>query len=96
MRATSSIHGIAPFAVRIANGRTKTADEWAAEIVDRMEFAAKAIPQMEPGKTFALKEHVFAIIRDNLALALRHEREFDAGMAENAGCAELARIMRSR
>jgi len=66
----------APLKVHIANGRTKNADEWAAEITDKLLSIAETVPQPLRDQAHAFRAEMFSVIRDNLELALEHERQW--------------------
>jgi hypothetical protein len=62
--------------VLISNGKPKSADEWANEIVDKLLHVADTVPQPLRDQAFAFKSQIFNLIRDNIDLALQQEREW--------------------
>lgn len=62
--------------VHVANGRTKTADEWAKEITDKIISIAPTAPESLKLQAFAFRDHIFRCVRDNLQIALKQERDW--------------------
>lgn len=62
--------------VHVANGRTKTADEWAKEITDKIISIAPTAPESLKLQAYAFRDHIFRCVRDNLQVALQQERDW--------------------
>ena len=84
------------FGVHIANGRTKTAAEWAAEVADLIMFVSAQAPPGIREQAYEFKDKIRRVVEANVAEAIRHERIACAGLAERAGHAETALAIRTR
>jgi hypothetical protein len=62
--------------VFVTNGRTKTADEWASEIMEKLMHVAENAPAPLRDQAVAFRDKIYVLIRDNIELALKQEREW--------------------
>lgn len=82
--------------IHIVNGRTKTEDEWANEITDRIISVADSAPQPIRDQAHAFRRFVFQVVRDNVRLAVQHERQACALVADQNGSPDIASAIRAR
>lgn len=95
MQASSFIQA-GDFGIHIVNGRTKTEDEWAEEITDKIISVADSAPAPIRDQAHAFRRFVFQVIRDNIRLAVQHERQACAVVAEQTGSPDIASAIRAR
>jgi hypothetical protein len=62
--------------VHIANGRTKTPDEWAKEITDKLLYVADTAAEPIRAQAYMFKQQMYRVIRDNIRIAIEQERDF--------------------
>ncbi len=82
--------------LRITNGRTKTAEEWADEVADKVIFIADTAAPAIRDQAQAFKDQIRHVVAANVAAAVREERAACAALAEREGATLAARVIRSR
>lgn len=67
-----------PLTVSIVNGRTKSPEEWATEITDKILSVADTAPMPIREQAVHFKSQIWKVVRDNIAFALEQEHEWMA------------------
>lgn len=62
--------------VMIANGRTKTPEEWAEEITNKVLYISDNAPSPIREQAQMFRAQLYRLIRDNIAFAIEQEREW--------------------
>ena len=62
--------------VRIVEGRTKSPDEWAEEITNKVLFIADTAAPPIREQAMIFRDQMYRVIKDNIALAIEQEREW--------------------
>jgi hypothetical protein len=76
MIGTSGSANVGSVSVMITNGGTKSPDQWAKEIADKVLYIADTAHPMIRDQAMMFKDQMFRVIRDNIALAIEQEREW--------------------
>tara|TARA_R110000868_G_scaffold283421_1_gene543811 strand:+ start:475 stop:732 length:258 start_codon:yes stop_codon:yes gene_type:complete len=74
MLSASAGGHIGSVTVSVTNGRTKSPEEWAAEITNKILFIADTASPPIRDQALAFRDQMYQVIRDNIALAIEHER----------------------
>lgn len=76
MIPTSSASGAGVVQVHVANGRPKSAEEWAREITDKILTVGDSAPAPIRDQAIHFRGEIYRCVRDNISLAIQQEREW--------------------
>ena len=62
--------------VLVTNGRTKTPEEWAEEISNKVLYIADTAPEPIRVQAMQFRAQMYRVIRDNIAFAIEQEKQW--------------------
>ena len=84
------------FGVHIADGRTKSPEEWGAEVADLIVHIGDEAPPGIREQAHEFKARIRQVVEANVAEAIRHERIACAAVADQFGQTALGTAIRFR